>query len=185
METFRQVQACEGYYYDIQTGDILRNVGPGSVQCWREGSWLTTERLQEWDESRFELLTRDISVPFGEVKQLAESRFPGGVSGTIVNRQTARQPDDSLITEEAASHLPLHASQADQSRATGDKQTDTETIVNDVVCGMALKPEEAAATREYRGITYYFCAPRCREEFDREPERYAFKWIKERRGLPS
>ncbi|ALA59253.1 YHS domain-containing protein [Nitrospira moscoviensis] len=99
--------------------------------------------------------------------------------------QTARQPGDNLITEEAASHLPLHASQADQSRATGEKQTDTEATVNDVVCGMALKPEEAAATREYRGITYYFCAPRCKEQFEREPERYASKWIKEVRGRPS
>ena len=111
METFRQVQACESYYYDIQTGDILRNVGPGSVRCWREGSWRTRERLQEWDESRFEFLTRDISVSFAEVEQLAESRFPGRESGTIVNRQTARQPDHRLFTEEAVSHLPQHVSQ--------------------------------------------------------------------------
>ncbi|MBL8055022.1 MAG: YHS domain-containing protein [Nitrospira sp.] len=47
---------------------------------------------------------------------------------------------------------------------------------------MALRPDEAVATSEYRGLTYYFCALRCKEEFDREPERYAFKWIKERRG---
>jgi Cu+-exporting ATPase len=42
----------------------------------------------------------------------------------------------------------------------------------DPVCGMAVSPSTAAATAEYRGKTYYFCAPGCRDEFRSQPERY-------------
>lgn len=104
MQTFRQIQACQGYYYDSQTGDILRNVGPDSLSCRPEEAW-TKPDLSQWDEPRFDLLTCDISAPFSEVKQCAESRFPSRVSGTIVNRQTARQADEHLVTQEARTHF--------------------------------------------------------------------------------
>lgn len=42
----------------------------------------------------------------------------------------------------------------------------------DPVCGMAVSPSTAAATAEFRGKTYYFCAPHCREKFVAQPERY-------------
>jgi Cu+-exporting ATPase len=41
------------------------------------------------------------------------------------------------------------------------------------VCGMRIHEQEAAATSEYRGQTYYFCCRACQERFDRDPERYA------------
>lgn len=43
----------------------------------------------------------------------------------------------------------------------------------DPVCGMKVKPEEAAATYEYKGKTYYFCALACKEKFEKEPEKFA------------
>ena len=42
----------------------------------------------------------------------------------------------------------------------------------DPVCGMAVDEASAAATSEYKGKTYYFCAPGCKERFDQSPERY-------------
>jgi P-type Cu+ transporter len=42
----------------------------------------------------------------------------------------------------------------------------------DPVCGMTVDESRAAATSTYRGTTYYFCNPRCRERFDADPERY-------------
>jgi Cu+-exporting ATPase len=42
----------------------------------------------------------------------------------------------------------------------------------DPVCGMKVKPDKAAAHRMYKGQTYYFCAPGCREVFDTDPEKY-------------
>jgi YHS domain-containing protein len=44
--------------------------------------------------------------------------------------------------------------------------------VMDPVCGMEINPEEAAGTSEYMGTTYYFCAPGCKKQFDRNPEQY-------------
>jgi Cu+-exporting ATPase len=46
--------------------------------------------------------------------------------------------------------------------------------VTDRVCGMEFKPEEAAATAEYGGRTYYFCTEACKKQFDADPERYAY-----------
>ncbi len=45
-------------------------------------------------------------------------------------------------------------------------------MAKDPVCGMDVAPESAVATAEYRGKTYYFCNPRCKESFEKEPERY-------------
>jgi Cu+-exporting ATPase len=42
----------------------------------------------------------------------------------------------------------------------------------DPVCGMTIDPARAAGQVEYRGTTYYFCNPMCRERFKADPERY-------------
>lgn len=42
----------------------------------------------------------------------------------------------------------------------------------DPVCGMRVAPERAAGTSEYNGEVISFCSPGCKQQFDREPERY-------------
>lgn len=42
----------------------------------------------------------------------------------------------------------------------------------DPVCGMEVDPKSAAATYEYKGETYYFCAPGCKAAFEKDPEKY-------------
>ena len=42
----------------------------------------------------------------------------------------------------------------------------------DPVCGMDVTPETAAGISEYKGVTYYFCAPGCKRSFDKDPEKY-------------
>lgn len=44
--------------------------------------------------------------------------------------------------------------------------------VRDVVCGMMVDSETAQHKSEYKGETYYFCAPGCKRSFDQEPEKY-------------
>jgi Cu+-exporting ATPase len=44
--------------------------------------------------------------------------------------------------------------------------------VIDPVCGMEIDPETAAGKSEYKGQTYYFCAPGCKQSFDKDPEKY-------------
>ena len=43
----------------------------------------------------------------------------------------------------------------------------------DPVCSMTIKKKDAAATSEYRGKTIYFCNKACKEEFDKDPDKYA------------
>jgi YHS domain-containing protein len=42
----------------------------------------------------------------------------------------------------------------------------------DPVCGMDVDPKTAEYTSIYQGMTYYFCSPGCKRDFDREPQKY-------------
>jgi Cu+-exporting ATPase len=44
--------------------------------------------------------------------------------------------------------------------------------VKDPVCGMMVDPQKAAGKVEHAGKTYFFCSPRCKERFEKEPEKY-------------
>lgn len=45
-------------------------------------------------------------------------------------------------------------------------------MVIDPVCKMQVDPNKAPAKSEYRGATYYFCAPGCKLAFDEDPAKY-------------
>ncbi len=45
-------------------------------------------------------------------------------------------------------------------------------MVQDPVCKMSVDEDKAAATSEYKGKTYYFCAAGCKDAFEKEPEKY-------------
>ncbi len=45
-------------------------------------------------------------------------------------------------------------------------------MAKDPICGMDVDPAQAAATSEYNGQTYYFCAQGCKKKFDENPESY-------------
>lgn len=45
-------------------------------------------------------------------------------------------------------------------------------MATDPVCKMAVDEKKAAATYEYEGKTYYFCAVGCKDKFAKEPEKY-------------
>ncbi len=45
-------------------------------------------------------------------------------------------------------------------------------IAKDPVCNMDVDEGKAAATSEYKGQTYYFCAPGCKKAFDADPKKY-------------
>lgn len=44
--------------------------------------------------------------------------------------------------------------------------------VRDPVCGMEVEKTTAAASIVHDGRTYHFCSEGCRQEFEREPEKY-------------
>ena len=45
-------------------------------------------------------------------------------------------------------------------------------IAIDPVCKMKVEESKAAATSEYQGKKYYFCALGCKKSFDKNPEKY-------------
>jgi YHS domain-containing protein len=48
-------------------------------------------------------------------------------------------------------------------------------VAIDPVCKMQVEESKAAATSEYKGKRYYFCAMGCKKAFDQNPERYLGK----------
>ena len=44
--------------------------------------------------------------------------------------------------------------------------------IKDPVCGMDVTYETAQARSDYNGLTYYFCSLGCKEQFDKNPEKY-------------
>ncbi len=45
----------------------------------------------------------------------------------------------------------------------------------DPVCKMTVDEKTARIKSEYKGETYYFCAPGCKKAFDANPEKYIKK----------
>jgi YHS domain-containing protein len=42
----------------------------------------------------------------------------------------------------------------------------------DPVCGMEVDENTVSWQSEYKGTTYYFCAPGCKASFDKNPGKY-------------
>ena len=45
-------------------------------------------------------------------------------------------------------------------------------MAKDPVCGMDVDESVAKHTAQYRGTTYYFCAPGCKKAFEADPRKY-------------
>jgi len=45
----------------------------------------------------------------------------------------------------------------------------------DPVCGMTVEEDSAAASAEYKGVTYYFCNVNCKKDFEEDPVAYLSK----------
>ena len=45
----------------------------------------------------------------------------------------------------------------------------------DPVCKMDVNEKTAQWRSEYEGRTYYFCAPGCKKQFDKDPAKYLQK----------
>ena len=68
----------------------------------------------------------------------------------------AANPQPSCCSQDHAPHQPDSGSSADAGFL-------------DPVCGMTVRPEEAAGTHVHEGTTYYFCSTSCVERFKADP----------------
>ncbi len=46
-------------------------------------------------------------------------------------------------------------------------------MAKDPVCGMDVDEKTSKLKSDYKGHTYYFCAPGCLRSFEKEPAKYA------------
>jgi YHS domain-containing protein len=46
-------------------------------------------------------------------------------------------------------------------------------MAKDPICGMMVDEKKAKLKSDYKGTTYYFCAPSCKATFDKDPAKYA------------
>jgi P-type Cu+ transporter len=90
----------------------------------------------------------------------------------------------------AATVMLVHAvagvgcKRADSARGADDRKARQGEVAaeTDPVCGMAVPPGAAVATRVHQGHTYYFCAEGCAQDFDKAPSRYAASGSSPRTG---
>jgi len=45
-------------------------------------------------------------------------------------------------------------------------------MAKDPVCGMQVDEKKPAATSNYKGKSYYFCSVSCKEQFEKNPEKF-------------
>ncbi|OGU77477.1 MAG: hypothetical protein A2V93_00270 [Ignavibacteria bacterium RBG_16_34_14] len=53
-----------------------------------------------------------------------------------------------------------------------NEKTTKKQLVRDPVCGMWIEPKDAADETLYKDKIFYFCAPGCKKEFQKNPEQY-------------
>jgi len=71
----------------------------------------------------------------------------------------------------------------EKSIQSGSTEKDDEIInkkedaimAKDPVCGMDVDEKKAAGTAVHEGKTFYFCSTRCKESFEKAPEKYVNK----------
>ncbi len=112
---------------------------------------------------------------YGSTVNLA-SRVAGAARAgeVLLTDETRRRLDgpSGIELEEHGSHyfkhirdpIPLY-------RAIGPGGAGHELEI-DPVCRMAVDRSRASSVKHRRGVTYYFCSPRCRRMFDAGPRRY-------------
>ncbi len=57
-------------------------------------------------------------------------------------------------------------------QVSDSSEEDAMAMATDTVCGMRIDTDDAAATADYEGKTYYFCADGCRMQFEENPKAF-------------
>lgn len=83
-------------------------------------------------------------------------------------RRTPYQDKTRWMVEGPAAAAEMSAENADERTAAAPDAT----MAIDPVCHMEVEMATATYTSEYRGTTYYFCAPGCKAAFDADPQAY-------------
>lgn len=63
------------------------------------------------------------------------------------------------------------------SNCTDDKEKGKrlKEMLEDPVCGLCLYPDDTSVQSMYEQDIFYFCSDKCKEKFEKDPEKYIKK----------
>ncbi len=144
-------------------------------------AWAVVATMGHYDEDALEVA---LTLPDVDVSLIASTRRAAALHGALVARGLdeltlgrLRTPAGKVrgVTQEEIALLALaEVVMARQKRTPGHVKHDAPAVVfvTDQVCGMTVDPLTAQHKTVYGDTTYWFCSGGCKEEFEKDPERY-------------
>lgn len=146
-------------------------------------TWMVVATFGEFDEDVVEIGIK-LNLPY--IGLVASERRAGSVLSALRARgygeealKVVRSPAGlpigasgqeeislSIMAEIVSLRAKLRPGLPEQHSAQPDEAVDP-------ICGMAVEVATARHASEYGGVTYHFCCPACKREFDKEPEKHA------------
>jgi xanthine dehydrogenase accessory factor len=117
-------------------------------------------------KKRFQQMLRDLQDAGVTQEQLGSIKCPAGIS---MPARTFPEVALSIIAE----IVSLRRSQERKAAAaTQTVDLSAPQLAEDPVCHMKVDPQAAAGSFFFAGVTYYFCNPRCKSSFEKDPQKY-------------
>jgi len=144
-------------------------------------AWAVVATMGHYDEDALEAA---LTLPDVDVSLIASTRRAAALHGALLARGLDEQTLGRLrtpagkvrgVTQEEIALLALaEVVMARQKRGHGHVKRDAPAVVfvTDQVCGMTVDPLTAQHKTVHGETTSWFCSAGCKEEFEKEPERY-------------
>ncbi len=142
-------------------------------------SWAVVATMGHYDEDAAETA---LAHPELDVALVSSSRRAGAVCATLrerglteatVARVRAPAGSERAASQEEIALLALAELVTRRHRRSRPALLpDAPIFATDPVCGMAVEVGGGGERTEHAGAAYHFCCSACREQFEREPQRY-------------
>lgn len=164
------------------------DAAPLRAKAGSPGPWLcaVVATMGQWDEDAVRAAVALDPAYLGVVAsrtrfaEIREAVMAGGIAGELLERIRnpagldigAELPEEIALSVLAEIVQARHAAQPEPSPAEAGGSTAPDQAL-DPICGMTVAIATARHRTEFGGRTYYFCCGGCREQFLKEPLRYA------------
>ncbi len=117
-------------------------------------------------KKRFQETMSRISEDGVPQEKLALVKCPAGLN---ISARTFQEVALSIVAE----IISIRRSRVKKEAVShGTKEVSAPKTAEDPVCHMTVDPKTARYSKDFEGVIYYFCNPRCKESFEKEPRNY-------------